>query len=337
MPKAVLAKQVGSLSDNIYVGDVEKPTPGPGQVVIKVHSAAINPIDWKIVKSGFMVSSWPSQLGIDLSGTIDSLGPNTEESGFKPGDQVFGSSILQAFSEYALADANNIHKKPSNLSFDEAATLGTGLNTTIVGLFSETSGLGLARPQENRRWFVPEWVLVWGGATSMGAYAVQLAAAAGYSVVATASPKNAEYVQSLGAVQVFDYNAPDTVAKIREQTGNRLRLAFDAIGGEIPGQIVETLVANPEFPSTIVSLLQKADSLTLPDGVNFKAVFGAAPETVEFVSGVIDEVLGYIQEGRIRPNRVKVIDGGLEGVKEALELSAAGKVSAEKLVVQVSA
>lgn len=242
---------------------------------------------------------------------------------------------MDAFGEYCLADIKQIHKKPSNLSFEQASTLGVGLSTAIGSLFSE-KGLRLARPNEHRSWFRPEWVIIWGGSSSVGAYAVQLAAAAGYSVISTASPKNFEYVQSLGAVHVLDYKSPTVVDEIKSLTGGRVRIGFDAIGGDATGALAKCLVADSARPSTILSIATMPDQASLPDGVTLKWITGADPELNEYVFGVVnEEMLEYLEQGRISTNKVRLVDGGLEGVKQGLELSAGGKVSGEKLVVNI--
>ncbi|TPX55387.1 hypothetical protein PhCBS80983_g05345 [Powellomyces hirtus] len=330
MPRAVVLKKIGEIA----VQEVESPTAGDGQVVIKTKVAAINPIDWKMIKHGMFVQSFPARLGLDVSGVVEEVGPNAEKFGFKKGDEVFARPLGNGYSEFATANARDVYKKPSNLSFEQAATLPVAVLTTIVGLFSNI-GLQLARPKENRRWFVPEFVIIWGGSSSVGSIAVQLAAAAGYAVLATASPKHHEYVRKLGAIHVVDYSRSDVVDELKKLTSGRCRTAFDCIGGNATRLSAEVLRADLERPATVVSIaVDPANAPTLPDGVALKAVTSFDPSVQDFVAEVMnEEVLEYFAQGRLSPNNVKIVEGGLDGVTKALDLSSTGKVSGEKLVV----
>ncbi|KAJ3158813.1 hypothetical protein HDU86_002497 [Geranomyces michiganensis] len=329
MPKAFVVKEVGKFA----VEDVGEPAaPADGHVIIKVKAAAVNPIDHKMANTGFFVRSFPARLGLDVSGTISAVGPNVSQ--FKVGDEVFGRPAIDGFSEYATAPAAGVFKKPENLTHEQASTLGAGVTTAIIGLFAE-SGLKLARPKEHRRWFAPEWVLIWGASSSVGQYAVQLAAAAGYSVIATASPKNHAAVQKLGAVHVVDYSRADAVDELKKLAG-RCRWAFDAVGGSATRSCADALRGDAEMPAKVVSIAtDPANPPTMPEGVQLlPRVMSFDPDSFAFASQVMnEEVLAYFAAGRLAPNKVKVVDGGLDGVAPALELSSSGKVSAEKLVV----
>ncbi|KAJ3178066.1 hypothetical protein HDU87_003848 [Geranomyces variabilis] len=331
MPKAFVVKEINKFA----VEDVgEPPAPADGHVIIKVKAAAVNPVDYKMARTGYFVKSFPARLGIDVSGTVSAVGPNVTQ--FKLGDEVFGRPAIDGFSEYATAPASGIYRKPANLTHEQASTLGCGVSTAIIGLFAD-SGLKLARPKEHRKWFAPEWVLVWGASSSVGAYAVQLAAAAGYSVIATASAKHHDAVRKLGAVHVVDYSRPDAIEELKKLAGGgRCRTAFDAVGGSATRMCADALRADTDRPSTVVSIAADVNNPPqMPEGVQLlPRVNGFDPASHSFASQVMnEEVLEYFAAGRLAPNKVKVVDGGLDGVAHALELSSSGKVSGEKLVV----
>ncbi|KAJ3043775.1 hypothetical protein HDV00_004181 [Rhizophlyctis rosea] len=326
MAKALLLRQAGPVSDTAYVDTLPNPTAGEGEVVVKVHAAAVNPADWKLAQSEFYHKSWPAPFGFDISGTVADVGPGV--TGLKAGDEVFGKGNY-AFAEVTKAPAHYLHKKPSNFSHEQASTVWVGLATAIASLFSE-NGFGFPRPQENQSFFRPEWILITGGATSVGLYAIQLAAASGYSVITTASKKHESYLQTLGALHVIDYHQPreSQIAQIKEASHNRLSYALDIVG--------ETEVASQSLSdsknATLVAVSGKNG--TVKEGVTLREVAVLSPSLAPFIREVInDEMLEYLEQGRIQPNKFQVVQGGLEGVKEALKLSQQGSNSGEKLVV----
>ncbi|KAJ3153700.1 hypothetical protein HDU86_005199 [Geranomyces michiganensis] len=328
MPKAFILTGPNTWA----VDEVPPPAAQDGQIVIKVHAAAANPLDAKMAKEGFMIRAYPARLGVDISGTISAIG--SDVTAFKVGDAVFARPQLDGFAEYATATVRHTWKKPDNLSFEQAATIPVGTLTAVIGLFSE-KGLKLTRPKDAKTRTAEEYILVWGGSSNVGSYAVQLAVAAGYTVIATASPKQRDAVRALGAAHVVDYNAPDAVEQIRELTKGECRLALNAVGGDATVQAAAALRADEREPSKIVSVA--ASSGAVPAGVTLLApIFGFDPTLTDFVHEMIaNELVEYFAKNEIKPSRVKVVKGGLDGVGEALNLLADKKVSGEKLVVVI--
>jgi NADPH:quinone reductase-like Zn-dependent oxidoreductase len=181
---------------------------------------AINPIDWLKQDMGNMVLPWvkyPSILGSDVASEVAEIGRAVTR--FKVGDPIVGhavgkdqkrnSSAECAFQAYTVLLAHMALPIPSTLSYESAAVLPLGASTAACSLFQKDQ-LALQYPS------VPpkptgKTLLVWGGATSVGSNAIQLAVAAGYQVITTASPRNFDYVKKLGASQVFDYNSKTVV------------------------------------------------------------------------------------------------------------------------------
>lgn len=204
--------------------------PGPGEIVVRARAVAVNPFDRYIQTIGDIITgylAYPAVLGTDVAGEVVAVGDGITR--FRVGDRVLGhAAALEksrnraaegAFQERVLLLADLAAPIPDTLPFEEAAVLPLGLSTAAVALFQQDM-LALAPPRidpEPRR----EVVLVWGGSTSVGSNAIQLARAAGYEVIATCSPRNVDYVRRLGADQAFDYASgsvcADIVAALRER------------------------------------------------------------------------------------------------------------------------
>ena len=170
-----------------------------------------------------MMFSWlkyPFILGLDVAGEVVEVGPGVTR--FRVHDRVVGhanatdqqcnSPSHGAFQTYTVLMINAASPIPSTMSYESAAVLPLGLSTAACGLFQKDQ-LGLQLPSASPE-PVGKTLLVWGGSTSVGCNAIQLAVAAGYEVITTCSPKNFEYVKKLGASQAFDYNSKTVVNDI---------------------------------------------------------------------------------------------------------------------------
>jgi NADPH:quinone reductase-like Zn-dependent oxidoreductase len=224
--------------DVLRVETVPRPQPGEGQVLVRVHSAGVNPIDWKI-RAGHLQAFMPLELphtpGFDLSGTVAEVGAGVSE--FAPGAEVFGRGT-GTYAEYALAPEATLAPKPGSVSFDQAATLAVGGVTAWAGLFEA------AKLEAGQR------LLVHGGAGGVGSFAVQLGHWKGAHVVGTASVRNLDVMRALGADEVIDYAA----ARF-EDVLHDLDVVFDTVGGEVtdrswgvlrPGGILVVIAGAPD-------------------------------------------------------------------------------------------
>ena len=194
--------------------------PRDNEIVIKNGAVAINPADWMKVDMGNMMFSWikyPFVLGSDVAGEVVEIGRAV--TGHKVGDRVLGhangvdpkhnKAAEGAFQTYSVVEAHMASPIPSTLSYESAAVLPLGVSTAACGLFQKDQ-LALQYPSVHPK-STGKTMLVWGGATSVGSNAIQLAVAAGYEVITTASPKNFNYVKKLGASQAFDYHSKTIV------------------------------------------------------------------------------------------------------------------------------
>ncbi|ULH18307.1 zinc-binding alcohol dehydrogenase family protein (plasmid) [Deinococcus sp. KNUC1210] len=205
--------------------------PRTGEIVVHTRAIAINPVDWLIPHIGRFAYPWlksPAVLGFDLAGEVVEVGPGVTR--FHVGDRVLSLAVGTektrntpaegAFQAYAVVLERLTSPLPDHLSYEQAAVLPLALSTAACGLF-QTDQLALQHPSATP---VPtgQTLLIWGGSTSVGSNAIQLAVAAGYEVITTASPHNFEYVRTLGASQVFDYRSgtvvPDLIAALQGKT-----------------------------------------------------------------------------------------------------------------------
>jgi len=230
-------------------------------------------------------------------------------------------------------------KIADNISFEEAATLGVGITTVGQGLY-QNIGLPLPPAKVSE----PAWILIYGGSTATGTLAIQFAKLSGLKVVSTSSPHNFDLLKKLGADEVYDYKEPDVGAKIREATGDSLKLVFDTIAeGSSPGISAAAISSKggkyasillvKEFPRDDVS-----NTWTLAYtafGEHFSAQYPANEADYEFGARFWAVSEDLINSGKIKPHPVEVREGGLEGIPQGLQDLKDGKVSGVKLVYKI--
>ncbi len=213
--------------------------PHENEIVIRIRAAAINPIDWLMPLIGDFAFPWtkyPTILGSDAAGEVVEVGAAV--SRFRVGDRVLGhavgtdktrnSAAEGAFQAYTVLLDHMAAPIPDAMAYENAAVLPLALSTAACGLF-EKDQLALAYPGAGAK-PTGKTLLVWGGSTSVGSNAIQLAVAAGYEVITTASPKNFDYVKRLGASQAFDYRNRTVVKDIIKAFDGRTIAGALAIG-----------------------------------------------------------------------------------------------------------
>lgn len=204
--------------------EVETPSPGPGQVRVRVHAAGVNPVDAQNRADGSWANlSLPAIVGSDFSGVVDRVGDGV--SGWSAGEEVFGLSPFRessagTYAEYHVVEAGSLLRKPDNLSHVEAAAMPLAAATALEVIERR---LAVGRG---------EVVLVHGAGGGVGSFAVQIAAAAGATVIASASERHHELLHRLGADLCLDYRRGDVAATARERAGRDLDAVADFVGGE---------------------------------------------------------------------------------------------------------
>jgi NADPH2:quinone reductase len=207
--------ELGDPSKVLRLDEVEKPTPGEGQLLVKVRAAALNFPDVLMAMGMYQEKPpLPYTPGVELCGEIEDTG-----------QRVIGSPSggPGAFAEYALMDADNAWPVPDSMSDEKAAALYLTYQTGYVGLHRRA----------NIR--AGDWLLVHAGAGGVGTAAIQLGKAAGAKVIATAGgPRKTEVCRELGADHVIDYTAEDFVPLVKEVTGGRgADIVYDPVGGDV--------------------------------------------------------------------------------------------------------
>jgi NADPH:quinone reductase len=215
------------------VRDVPEPTPGSGQVLVRVLFSGTNPVDAKLRHDGTWAGLQPPVvLGYDASGVVERVGPGVTD--FKPGDEVFYTpeifhNPLGTYAELNIVGTGILARKPPSLSHEEAAA---------IPLAAGTAWDALVRRLQVR---VGETVLIHGGAGGVGSFAVQLAKAAGARVLATSGPDNLELLRQLGADVAIDYRSEDVAqVALRETGGAGVDAVFDTVGKNVLASIPAT-------------------------------------------------------------------------------------------------
>jgi NADPH:quinone reductase-like Zn-dependent oxidoreductase len=326
----------------LEIKDTPYTSPPADSVVVKNHAIALNPIDFKLQDIAiFPFLSYPTVLGMDVAGEVFEVG-SAVSSTFKLGDRVLAATggvsantpSGSAFQEYSVVVANMVTKIPDSLSYTDAAVMPLGIATSACGLFQKDH-LALQYPSLTPS-STGQTLLVWGGSSSVGVNAIQLALAAGYEVITTASPKNFDFLRGLGASEVLDYSLDS--ATLLEQlvnvsTGRTLAGVLHTVG-DAKGPIsmcVEffSKVEGNKFFTTTVPL--PAD---MPADFQHSRVFASTIKDNGIAEAVfVDFLPQALAEGRYKPApRAEVVGTGLESLQKGLGILREG-VSAKKLVV----
>ncbi len=311
--------------------------PGEGQILVENRAVAINPIDGKLQETAMYPLKYPTILGYDVAGEVVAVGPLVTR--FKKGDRVVGPATgfatkreeEGAFQAYTILHINMASEIPDAISFESAAVLPLGLSTAASGLFQD-GFLNLQLPTEPAQKPTGKVLLVWGGASSVGSNAIQLAVAAGYEVISTASPKNFEKVQKLGASHVFDYHSPAVVEDlINVVKGKTTAGAFDAIGGLAWAPTVEFIQKTEGVKFVATALRGFPDP---PKGIEMKQVYSISIKDNHVGKAIYEDFLPHaLRAGTFVPAPEPLIAGkGLESIQGAVDLQRKG-TSAQKVVV----
>jgi NADPH2:quinone reductase len=298
----MVTPQFGGL-DLFEERDVEKPYPGPGEVLVRVVAAGTNPVDAKFRAAGDSIGlEAPIVLGADISGVVEEVGAGVTD--LEPGDEVyytpevFGPGSNGAYAEYHAAKADIVAKKPASLSHEEAAA---------VPLAGGTAYEAIVRRLAVR---VGETILIHGGAGGVGSFAIQIAKAAGARVLATASSDNQEILKDLGADVTIDYARQDaTEVALEDSGGEGVDAVLDAVGG---GTIVNSIPATRSF-GRLATILGAQGDLT-PHYQKNQTLYGVF---LTRERARLEELGTLIERGMIRPLVAEVLP--LEEVGKAHE------------------
>ena len=323
-----------AVGEKLDVRSSPYPSPDEHEMVIQNHAWAVNPVDRVLQeRKAFDWLQYPVILGCDVAGTVVQVGSSVTR--FKKGDRVLAlaSSGLHkpgagAFQQYSLIEPVVTVPIPATMSFAEASVLPLALCTAACGLFQQDQ-LALQHPSLSPK-PTGQTVIVWGGASSVGMNAIQLAVAGGYEVFTTASPKNFDFVGKLGASKAFDYNAATVVEDIVTALENKQFVGlFQAAGDARPSfQIVDNAKGR-KFVSSAVRIPEDK-----PSGVDAKAIWGTTLKDNEVGPAVLETFLPKaLAEGKyLAMPEPWVIGQGLGAIQEGFDAQKKG-VSAKKIVI----
>jgi len=199
-------------------GEMPDPVAAPGQVVVDIAAASVNGADWKVREGkSNQLSRFPYILGRDFSGVVSALGEGVAD--LRVGDEVFGVCDVGqegAYAEKIAIKAAIVAKKPASLSHVDAAALALAGLTAICTI------------EDTLKLQAGETILIQGGAGGVAAFAIQLAKHLGARVITTASAANHDYLRSIGADEIIDYNAVDFTKVVKDCDA-----VFDTVGGDV--------------------------------------------------------------------------------------------------------
>ncbi|TCZ72153.1 NAD(P)-dependent alcohol dehydrogenase [Paenibacillus albiflavus] len=215
--KAIVRSKYGG-PDVLQLGEIGKPVPKDNEVLVRVHAASVNPVDYHLMRGtpyimrleGGLFRPKNFGIGVDVAGHIEAVGKNVKE--FRPGDEIFGA-CNGALAEYVCASEKSIVKKPVNVTFEQAAAVPIAAFTALQGLRDQ----GLIQQGQK--------ILINGAAGGVGTFAVQIAKSLGAEVTGVCSTRNVEMVRSIGSDHVIDYTQEDFT-----RSKNRYDLIFDLVG-----------------------------------------------------------------------------------------------------------
>nr|WP_091299838.1 NADP-dependent oxidoreductase [Amycolatopsis xylanica] len=213
--------------------EVDRPAPGAGEVLVKVHAVAVNPADWKL-RSGLIprLGQPPFTLGCDVSGVVEATGPGAEK--FEAGDEVFGMLLSRAgaYAEYVVLAQDSLARKPKSFDHVHAAALPVAALTAWQGLAKLRSG---------------ERVLIHAAAGGVGHLAVQFARERGATVIGTARAIKHDFLRGLGADELIDYTTEDFTAI------EPVDLVLDLVGGDVADRSIKLIKPGGTFVDALGS------------------------------------------------------------------------------------
>jgi len=304
--KAAYVQKFGG-PEVLQYGDLPDPSNGPGEIVVDTFAASVNGADWKVRAGSYGQAKFPLILGRDFSGVVSALAAGVAD--LRIGDEVFG--VLEVgrdgtYAEKIVVGASIVAKKPSALSHVDAAALAlTGL--TAMSAIEDT--LKLKRG---------ETILIQGGAGGVAGFGIQLAKHIGARVITTTSAANRDYVASLGADEIIDYNKQDFTKVVKDCDA-----VFDTVGGDVA--LKSFAVLKPGGRAAFIASGAQAPKPERSDVTSLRPPVGRARVHLERIAHLF-------AIGAIRPPEIKLYP--LSQAAEALRLSESRHFRG-KLVLQV--
>ncbi|MFE2379635.1 NADP-dependent oxidoreductase [Streptomyces sp. NPDC059398] len=305
MPKAYVFTRSGG-PEVEALAELERPVPGPGELLVAVRAAGVNPVDWKLRtgyrRPGSAEPSFPEVFGSEAAGTVVATGPGVQ--GFEPGQAVFGNPVTGGYAEYTLMPVAVTAHKPAALPFTEAAALPVAGATAYDGMQQLDPAPGST-------------LLVNGAGGGVGVAAVQIARHRGVKVIGTASAEKKEFVEALGAVHVP--SGPGVVDRVRAAAADGVDAVFDLVGGAALKEVA--------------ALVDDRANLISAGGKELVVELGGAAVVRARNAAVLDAVARLAVDGALRACVTRTYP--LEQAAEALRAVEGGHIRG-KIVIEVA-
>ncbi|MFN4214330.1 zinc-binding dehydrogenase [Exiguobacterium sp.] len=323
--KAWLLDQPGL--EHLHLGETERPTPGAGELLIKVEAVALNPVDYKVGTNGNPNWAYPHILGVDLVGEVVEVGSSL--ANIITGSRVAVHTSLAnngGFAEYAVVDARACAVVPPDVSDEAAAAI------LCAGMTAYEAVMQKLNTHDK------ETILIHAGAGGVGGYAIQLAKKLGLKVFTTASPDNFDWVKELGADVAIDYNTEDVTTRVLEETDGRgVDLILNTVGRDVATADLDRLA----FSGQLVYIAGPPDTsnvkgFTLSPSIH-EVALGAAhasqdERAIRNLAYMAEELMKLLEAGELNDLVTDVLP--FDRLKEGLEKLQTRKVRG-KLIVRV--
>ena len=318
----------------LRVGNLPSPKPGPSDILVRVHAASVNPVDFKLRDGKLRLLRryrFPLILGHDCAGEVVQVGEDVTQ--FKVGDRIFSrprNGRIGTFAEFIAIDQSEAALMPLNLNYHEAASL------PLVALTSWQALVDVAQLKPRQQLLIPA------GSGGVGTFAIQLAKHIGAEVWTTTSGKNLEFVKSLGADHAINYQDEDFEKRV-----NNLDVVFDTLGGDSldrsfaitrPNGWVVSIAGSPDYRNAeemrldmLRSLLLRVVGLRVNSrarraGVNYRFIF------MKPLGEELAQIAALISEGVIKPVVDRIFP--ISECQSAIEYSASGRARG-KIVISL--
>ncbi|KAJ7708821.1 chaperonin 10-like protein [Mycena rosella] len=323
------------------------PTPGPGDVLVKMQGVGLNPAEWKFQVGLFddteFINSYPAFLGTEGAGIVVEVG--SDVSTINKGDRVLFQGWITAerttFQEYALVEAELVARIPETLTTLQAAAIPMGLTTAALGLghtfpasVTGRGGAGLKPIWEDgaKGYYSGRAILIFGGASMVGQFTIQIAKYLGFSpIIVTSSLKHTDGLVSMGATHVIDRytTVVPAVEKLKRELNVQIEVVYDAVHVPVTQAEVDLMAPN----GTLVGVFPAPDELQFRDGRRATSPIGSFLLYKDLGKEMFARIQDFLQKGIIKPVSVEKLDRGLAGIAEGLGRLQRNEVSGKKLVV----
>jgi len=326
------------------VGQADVSKPGPGEIVVKVEATGLNPADWKTQVDGGYTTQYPAILGMDAAGVVAAIGHGVQN--VSCGDRVFHEGLftnhLSTFKEYSVVPADIAGKIPDNITFDQAASLPTALSTAALALYGPkwaNGGAALCAPWDEgkRNFYSRQPIVIFGGSSAVGSYAIQLAKLSGFSpIITTSSPHNFDLLRSYGATHTLDRKLTNSelTQEIKEITSDPIRIVFDVVSSVDTQNLGYDLLSyNGHLILSLPSLIDESKQVPEKEITFVIGNVHLEPHR-KFGADFYSHLTDLLAVGDIKPIKTLCVPGGLSAIPEQLEKLKKGEISGQKIVVR---